>query len=142
MSDVKIKATAIQNDPDGNELSINISCDGEIGTRNGRIYIKYEEDVSGEGDIVENTISFDPGERGIISLSRVGGIDMDCVFEEGKRYPCLYGFGIGALDLFISSRNVENNMDIDGGEIYLEYTAEARGVIIQEIKYRLTVEKA
>lgn len=142
MKDVKIKIKSTQRDPDGDELDINIACDGRMELRAGRIYIKYEEDISGEGDIVENTVSFDAEERDIISLARTGGTRMSCVFEQGKRYPCTYELAFGALSLVISSQNVKNSISYDeGGEMLLEYTIESRGLIMQKAKYRLTVEK-
>ena len=111
--------------------------------RGGRIYIKYEEDISGEGDIVENTMSFDTGERDVISLSRIGDAKMSCVFERGKRYPCNYELPFGAFELVVSAKCVDNSVDYEkGGEVYLKYAMESRGIVIQNVKYRLTVEKA
>ena len=97
----------------------------------------------GEGDIVNNTMSFSVGERDVISLSRIGSAKMSCVFERGKRYPCTYELAFGAFDLVISSQCVDNSIDYEnGGEIYLKYVMESRGIVMQEAKYRLTVEKA
>ena len=50
---------------------------------------------------------------------------------------------MGAFDLVISSQCVDNSIDYEnGGEIYLKYVMESRGIVMQEAKYRLTVEKA
>lgn len=143
MKDVKLKIKSTQRDPEGDELDINVSCEGTMELHDGRIYIKYEEDISGESDIVNNTISFSVGERDVISLSRIGSAKMSCVFERGKRYPCAYELAFGAFDLVISSQCVDNSVDYEnGGEIYLKYVMESRGIVMQEAKYRLTVEKA
>lgn len=143
MKQIRLKIKSIQRDPEGDELNINIACDGTMEMRGGRIYIKYEEDISGEGDIVENTMSFDTGERDVISLSRIGDAKMSCVFERGKRYPCNYELPFGAFELVVSAKCVDNSVDYEkGGEVYLKYAMESRGIVIQNVKYRLTVEKA
>ena len=143
MKQIRLKIKSIQRDPEGDELDINIACDGTMEMRGGRIYIKYEEDISGEGDIVENTMSFDTGERDVISLSRNGEAKMSCVFERGTRYPCNYELPFGAFELVVSAKCVDNSVDYEkGGEVYLKYAMESRGIVIQNVKYRLTVEKA
>ena len=143
MKQIRLKIKSIQRDPEGDELDINIACDGTMEMRGGRIYIKYEEDSSGECDIVENTMSFDTGERDVISLSRIGDAKMSCVFERGKRYPCNYELPFGAFELVVSAKCVDNSVDYEkGGEVYLKYAMESRGIVIQNVKYRLTVEKA
>ena len=143
MKQIRLKIKSIQRDPEGDELDINIACDGTMEMRGGRIYIKYEEDISGEGDIVENTMSFDTGERDVISLSRIGDAKMSCVFERGKRYPCNYELPFGAFELVVSAKCVDNSVDYEkGGEVYLKYAMESRGIVIQKVKDRVTVEKA
>ena len=143
MKQIRLKIKSIQRDPEGDELDINIACDGTMEMRGGRIYIKYEEDISGEGDIVENTMSFDTGERDVISLSRIGDAKMSCVFERGKRYPCNYELPFGAFELVVSAKCVDNSVDYEkGGEVYLKYAMESRGIVIQNVKYILTVEIA
>lgn len=89
MKQIRLKIKSIQRDPEGDELDINIACDGTMEMRGGRIYIKYEEDISGEGDIVENTMSFDTGERDVISLSRIGDAKCRACLNAARGIPAI-----------------------------------------------------
>lgn len=143
MNDVKIHIKSKQTMPDepDDTLSVDLAADGTMENRGGRVYIRYSEDVSGEGDNVDNVLSFDENDPSVISLVRRGSVGMSCVFEEGKRFPCKYDLKFAEMDFVIATKHVRNSIaPSKGGRIALSYAMEARGVVVQNTDYMLRVE--
>lgn len=85
------------------------------------ITLSYQEsEVTGlEGTLT--TIQVEP-ER--ITLMRVGAVNSQMVFEEGRKHLSLYDTPYGALSVGINTRKMRAQLDETGGDITVHYAIE------------------
>lgn len=101
-----------------------------------RISIFYDEsEVTGlEGS--QTTISFLKQDPSIISMTRDGAVSTNLVFEEGKRYHCIYKTPFMPFEICIRTIKVSNDFMI-GGAINIDYIVEIRGANAERTKFTL-----
>ncbi|MEG2120401.1 MAG: DUF1934 domain-containing protein, partial [Pseudoflavonifractor sp.] len=62
------------------------------------------------------------GER--ITLMRMGQVNAQMVFEQGRRHLSMYNTPYGALSIGVNTRNMHSSLDASGGDITIDYAIE------------------
>lgn len=71
-----------------------------------------------------------------VFLSRKGAVDCNIIFEEGKRYDCLYRVPPYSFDMSVLTAKIRNSLSDDGGELQLIYSMNIGG---QDKKVRMKI---
>ena len=109
------------------ENRIDVTTEGLIRRRDGRIEIEYfETELTGMNGAC-TCISFDEQNPELVTMIRTGTVATALVFEEGKRHVCVYNTDEAAFEICVNTSRVDNRMTERGGEILLDYCIEFRG---------------
>lgn len=96
----------------------------------------YEESkISG----MEGTITTLKITKNKLSLKREGTTETTMEFEKGERCICLYNTPYGMLNLHIDTKEIDVNIDENGGKIYVKYllTYEEQPGVLTELIIRI-----
>lgn len=116
-----------ENIEDESENRIDVTTEGLIRRRDGRIEIEYfETELTGMAGAC-TCISFDEQNPELVTMIRTGSVATALVFEEGKRHVCAYNTEEAAFEICVNTSRVDNRMTERGGEILLDYCIEFRG---------------
>lgn len=106
-------------------------------TRDG-IQVEYKENEdSGLGDTVTTISSFNDNRT--VSVNRVGQISSHMVFEKGKSHTCIYDTGYFPMQLRICTKELSNNLTLQGGKIDIDYSVEIVGNLAEKNRMSLSV---
>ncbi len=85
------------------------------------ISLSYQESpVTGlEGTLT--TIQVEPRR---VTLQRVGAVNSQMVFEEGRRHLSMYNTPYGALSIGVNTRKMRSSLDSRGGDVTIYYALE------------------
>ena len=111
-----------------------------IGVDSGRITLAYDDAIDDDEAPVPTKLSFDVAEPGLVTLERSGFMRTVMIFEAGKRHRAIYKTPLGAFEMTVFTRSVENTLGANGGSLSLDYAVEFRGAAEQKV--RLTLEAA
>ena len=127
------KQTYMDQEPDVIELV----TDGTLEQTEDGWDITYEEsDLTGlEG--VTTTFRVTPD---VITLDRVGKLNSQMVFQEGKFHDSLYQMSFGALMITVCASKVKSHLTEDGGTIDLVYSIEIEQNAAGVIEYHLDIK--
>ena len=101
-----------------------IYTEGELYTGDGKIEIRYREpDMTGMGDTV-TSVSFETGNRDLVTITRGGDVYTALVLERGVRHTCAYNTSQLPLLIYTTARRIENSVGENGGELDMIYTVE------------------
>ena len=75
---------------------------------------------------LEGTLTTFQIERDRVTLLRVGEVNSQMVFEEGRRHLSMYDTPYGALSVGINTRKMRAELDARGGNIEIDYAIENR----------------
>ena len=119
---------------------LEINTIGTYFSDNGRITVSYDEtDASGmEGSVT--SLTFLKSNPGIVSLIREGTVSATLVFEEGKRYHCIYNTPILPFEICVRTKKVVNLISVNGS-LELDYIVEIRGAKAERTKFYMQVLK-
>lgn len=99
-----------------------------------RISISYDESEATGMEGSTTTISFLKSEPHIVSMTRTGLVSATLVFEEGKRYHCIYKTPFMPFEICIRTIKVENLLMLSG-TLSLDYIVEIRGAKAERTKF-------
>ena len=108
-------------------------------TGEGEDYIlQYQEsELTGLG-VTQTTFQI---EKGRVTLLRVGQVNSQIVFEEGKRHFSMYDTPFGALTVGIDTRRMKVRLDETGGEIEISYAIEIDHAVAGENFVQISVRE-
>lgn len=135
--DVLIHISGLQFAPGaGEEEALETITPGEYYFRNGTHFLLYEECVEGFEKTIQNMVKF---KSGYLELRKKGLIQVQMIFEEGKKNVTLYQTPFGEFEMGISTtrismREIENRM-----EIHVEYALEINGDFLADCEIRMEV---
>ena len=141
---IGISSKQIENimDQDSEPVVMNVLCEAVITDDGDNIIIEYEEFLVDGGGVTNTKILFSKSNPYTVSLMRSGLVEMVCSFSDGERFNCAYRMSDGiALDFCIATKELKNTLTFDGGNLYLNYTVEVRGLVINRNEYRLHIIK-
>ncbi len=99
-----------------------------------RISISYDESEATGMEGSNTTISFLKSDPLIVSMTRTGLVSATLVFEEGKRYHCIYKTPFMPFEICIRTVKVEN-LILTTGTLSLDYIVEIRGAKAERTKF-------
>ena len=115
---------------------IELVTEGTMEFRDGGWDICYEESELTGLQGVTTTFRVEPGK---VTLTRVGKLHSEMVFEEGVSHASLYRMDFGALMLTVKATHVFFDIVSDGGTIDLEYQIDIENTAAGTIDYHLDI---
>ena len=121
-------------DPDATELT----TEGTLELTEEGLLLTYQETaLTGmEG----TTTTFEVSGPQVI-LRRVGSVNSQMVFEEGRRHLSMYNTPYGALAVGISTKKMKTELDAAGGSIEIDYAIEIDHAVAGENLFRIQVRQ-
>ena len=107
--------------------------------REGNSYtLSYQEsELTG----LEGTLTTFQIEKDRITLMRVGEVNSQMVFEEGRRHLSMYDTPYGALSVGINTRKMRAELDARGGSIEIDYAIEIDHALAGQNLFRIHVRE-
>ena len=104
-----------------------------------RLSVKYFEPAQFEMDKQMTSLSFEPANPDIVTMTRSGLCTTSLVFEAGKRYICAYSAFGANFELCVNTFSLSNTLTFEsGGRIKLSYSVENGGETVSTV--RMTVD--
>ena len=103
------------------------------------IVLTYQEsEVTGlEGTVT--TIQVEPRR---VTLIRMGSVNSQMVFEEGRRHQSMYNTPYGALEIGLHTRKIRTSLDRRGGDVTIYYALEIEHGAAGRNMFRINVRPA
>lgn len=102
------------------------------------IQVEYtENEESGMGNTVTTISTL--GNNRVVSVNRVGQLNSHMIFEEGKCHTCIYDTGFFPMQLRVCTKELTNNLSIQGGKINIDYSVEIVGNLAEQNKLSVSV---
>lgn len=103
------------------------------------LFLSYQEsEVTGlEGTLT--TIQVEPQR---VTLLRVGTVNSQMVFEEGKHHLSVYDTPYGALEIGLRTRKIRTSLDSRGGDLTIYYALEIEHGAAGNSMFRIHVRQA
>ena len=135
--EVVLSITGKQTYMDQEPEVIELVTDGTLEQTEDGWDLTYEEsDLTGlEG--VTTTFRVTPD---VITLDRVGKLNSQMIFQEGKFHDSLYQMSFGALMITVCASKVRSNLTENGGTIDLVYSIEIEQNAAGVIEYHLDIK--
>ena len=90
---------------------------------------------------LEGTLTTFQIERDRVTLLRVGEVNSQMVFEEGRRHLSMYDTPYGALSVGINTRKMRAELDARGGSIEIDYAIEIDHALAGQNLFRIHVRE-
>ena len=121
-------------DPDVIELV----TEGRLEREGSSYTLSYQEsELTG----LEGTLTTFQIERDRVTLLRVGEVNSQMVFEEGRRHLSMYDTPYGALSVGINTRKMRAELDARGGSIEIDYAIEIDHALAGQNLFRIHVRE-
>lgn len=115
-----------------------VSIDGFMKkTKNGLQVIYTEHEDSGMKNTVTTISTL--SDNSIVSVNRVGELNSHMVFEQSKCHTCIYDTGYFPIQLRICTKELNNNLTLQGGKINIDYSIEIVGNLAEKNKLSVSV---
>ena len=85
------------------------------------------------------TIQVEPSR---VTLQRIGAVNSQMVFEEGRRHLSMYDTPYGALSVGIHTRKLRSTLDDNGGEVEVLYALEIEHGAVGQSVFHINVRQA
>lgn len=138
--DVIISIKGKQSYPQSPPEIIELVTEGKLEDRGEEgITLSYQESqVTGlEGTLT--TIQVEPRR---VTLQRVGSVNSQMVFEEGRRHLSMYDTPYGALSIGINTRKMRSSLDSRGGDVTIYYALEIEHGQAGQNMFHINVRRA
>lgn len=138
MRDVTVNIKGTQKSGDDSD-TIEYFSVGKYGFRDGHAVISYDESTSLGVSGVTTTLLVDDTSK--VVLQRSGAIKSRIVIEKGKRNLCHYGMAFGSATIGVFGETMQNDLNINGGHLFLEYTIDLDSSLLSTNKLEITIEE-
>ena len=138
--DVIISIKGQQSGAGANEEPIELVTAGKLEPLGGKCYtVSYQEsEVTGFVGTL-TTIQVEPSR---VTLQRIGAVNSQMVFEEGRRHLSMYDTPYGALSVGIHTRKLRSTLDDNGGEVEVLYALEIEHGAVGQSVFHINVRQA
>ena len=118
---------------------IELVTEGRLVREGGSYTLSYHEcELTGlEGTLT--TIQVD-GEQ--VTLMRMGEVNSQLVFQEGRRHLSMYNTPYGAMTIGVNTRHLLAELTDQGGDIEVDYSVEVDHAIAGRNVFRINVKEA
>ena len=90
---------------------------------------------------LEGTLTTFQIEPDRVTLLRVGEVNSQMVFEEGRRHLSMYDTPYGALSIGVNTRRMRNELGANGGSIEIDYAIEIDHALAGQNLFRIQVRE-
>lgn len=91
---------------------------------------------------LEGTLTTFQIDRDRITLMRVGEVNSQMVFQEGRRHLSMYDTPYGALTVGVDTHKAHSSIDETGGDIEINYAIEIDHAVAGENFFRINVRES
>ena len=121
-------------DPDTMELV----TEGKLAVQDGALCLSYEEsELTG----MEGTTTVFQVEPEKVTLLRLGSVQSDMVFEEGRRHMSLYSTPYGNMEIGVRARRLNSTLELTGGRLEIDYDIEINHMLAGQSLFRIDVRE-
>lgn len=119
------------------EESMNLVTQARFYKKGDKIYISYEEsEITGfTGN--RTTIKFDGS---TVAIIRSGTYPSELVFAKEQRHIGLYNTEFGALTISTYTKTLENSVNENGGELFIDYIIEVDQSMIGNHSFKMLIK--
>lgn len=126
---VMIKMKSVQN-TGGESTEVELITEGTLSFDSGKYTVSYKDsEATGFEDSVTSVIL---EKQELASVIRVGNAPSNLVLEKNKKHHCHYGTPYGDMMVGIFAHNITNELNENGGNIYLRYTIDINSSYISD----------
>ena len=120
------------------EFSTSLEADGILSVESdGTLSVYYEDPyISG---VSESRTTFRFHTSGVVTMTSEGAKISCLAFEKGKRCLCDYGAVGGIYSVTLHTHEMENHLDLSGGEFTVDYSVEVHGSVSERSRLELFV---
>lgn len=121
-------------DPDTMELV----TEGKLAVQDGALRLSYEEsELTG----MEDTTTVFQVEPEKVTLLRLGSVQSEMVFEEGRRHMSLYSTPYGNMEIGVRARRLNSTLELTGGRLEIDYDIEINHMLAGQSLFRIDVRE-
>ena len=121
-------------DPDTMELV----TEGKLAVQDGALCLSYEEsELTG----MEGTTTVFQVEPEKVTLLRLGSVQSEMVFEEGRRHMSLYSTPYGNMEIGVRARRLNSTLELTGGRLEIDYDIEINHMLAGQSLFRIDVRE-
>ena len=119
--------------------SIEMITSGSYIRKDDGYYITYKETEVTGLDGMTTTVHVEGKDK--VTLFRAGPMDTHLVFERGMRHLNHYATGFGDLIVGVSAKNIDCNLNDDGGSISVSYVMEVNSTVTSENQFFINIKE-
>ena len=121
-------------EPDTMELV----TEGKLAVQDGALCLSYEEsELTG----MEGTTTVFQVEPEKVTLLRLGSVQSEMVFEEGRRHMSLYSTPYGNMEIGVRARRLNSTLELTGGRLEIDYDIEINHMLAGQSLFRIDVRE-
>ena len=121
-------------DPDTMELV----TEGKLAVQDGALCLSYEEsELTG----MEGTTTVFQVEPEKVTLLRLGSVQSEMVFEDGRRHMSLYSTPYGNMEIGVRARRLNSTLELTGGRLEIDYDIEINHMLAGQSLFRIDVRE-
>ncbi|MEQ2456717.1 DUF1934 domain-containing protein [Flavonifractor hominis] len=138
-NNVIISIQGRQSFEDTEDETIELVTEGRLESEgDGAFTLSYQEsELTG----LEGTLTTFQIERGRITLLRMGSVNSEMVFEEGRRHLSMYNTPYGALSVGVNTKKMRSELSPAGGNIEIDYAIEIDHAVAGQNLFRIDVRE-
>ena len=137
--DVVISIKGMQNYEGEEPDTIELVTEGRLTRDEGGYTLSYQEsELTG----LEGTLTTIQVEGEQVTLMRVGEVNAQMVFQEGRRHLSMYNTPYGAMAIGVNTRRLLADLNDQGGNIEIDYAIEIDHAIAGRNIFRIKVKEA
>lgn len=127
---------SIEGEEETNEIELQTK--GKFSEKNGKFYVIYEESELTGFEDTTTTIKISPQD---ITMTRSGKFNSKMIFQQGEKRLCNYETPYGVIPVGVNPIVMKNNLNSDGGSVYIEYVLDIDNEQYLKNRLNLTVTK-
>ena len=121
-------------DPDTMELV----TEGKLAVQDGALCLSYEEsELTG----MEGTTTVFQVEPEKVTLLRLGSVQSEMVFEEGRLHMSLSSTPYGNMEIGVRARRLNSTLELTGGRLEIDYDIEINHMLAGQSLFRIDVRE-
>lgn len=123
---------------DGVSDKVELNTEGTFYSKNGSYYISYDESDESGYKNCKTTLKITGEDKAI--MMRAGAYKSHLVIEPNRRNVCQYATLYGNMMLGISSAEIKNALNQDGGEATIKYSLDVDAILLSENELKIQVQ--
>ena len=136
--DVIISIRGTQDYSGTDPATMELVTEGKLAVQDGALCLSYEEsELTG----MEGTTTVFQVEPEKVTLLRLGSVQSEMVFEEGRRHMSLYSTPYGNMEIGVRARRLNSTLELTGGRLEIDYDIEINHMLAGQSLFRIDVRE-